>query len=154
MPETITMGALTLTFLQSKDETGGSLDMFEMIVQPNGRMPVPHYHESWDETVYGLSGTMTFRVDGRDIDLTPGETLFIRRGIVHGFTNNSGAPATCLATLTPGVLGPAYSREIASALGAGGLAPAKMKAIMLRYGLIPVPPAWGAKTGCGAPAND
>ena len=103
MPETIKMGALTLNFLQSKDETGGSLDMFEMIVQPNARMPVPHYHESWDETVYGLSGTMTFRVDGKDTDIAPGQTVFIKRGIVHSFTNNSGAPATCLATLTPGV---------------------------------------------------
>jgi hypothetical protein len=79
MPETITMGALTLNFLRSKDETGGSLDMFEMIAQPNGRMPVPHYHESWDETIYGLSGTTMWRVDGKDIAVTPGETVFIPR---------------------------------------------------------------------------
>src|ERR1700730_3317775 len=141
MPETIKMGALTLNFLQSKDETGGSLDMFEMIVQPNARMPVPHYHESWDETVYVLSGTMTFRVDGKDTDIAPGQTVFIKRGIVHSFTNNSGAPATCLATLTPGVLGPGYFREIAATLGGGAPDPAKMKEIMLRHGLIPVPPA-------------
>jgi quercetin dioxygenase-like cupin family protein len=139
MPETIRMGALTLNFLRSKDETGGSLDMFEMIVQPNARMPVPHYHENWDETVYGLSGTMTFRVDGQDIDVSPGETVFIKRGIVHSFINNSGAPATCLATLTPGVLGPGYFHEIAAALGGGAPDPAKMKNIMLRHGLIPVP---------------
>jgi quercetin dioxygenase-like cupin family protein len=141
MPETITMGALTLNFLRSKDETGGSLDMFEMIAQPNGRMPVPHYHESWDETIYGLSGTTTWRVDGKDIAVTPGETVFIPRGIVHGFSNNSGAPASCLCTLTPGVLGPGYFREIAATLGGGAPDPAKMKEIMLRHGLIPVPPA-------------
>ena len=23
-----------------------------MTVQPNARMPVAHYHESWDETIY------------------------------------------------------------------------------------------------------
>ena len=34
--------------------TGGSLDAFEMTVQPNARMPVAHYHESWDETIVGL----------------------------------------------------------------------------------------------------
>jgi quercetin dioxygenase-like cupin family protein len=141
MPETIAMGALTLNFLQSKDETGGSLDMFEMIVQPNARMPVPHYHESWDETIYGLNGTMTFRIDGKDIEIAPGKTVFIRRGIVHSFTNNSGAPATCLATLTPGVLGPGYFHEIAATLGGSAPDPAKMKEIMLRHGLIPVPPA-------------
>ncbi len=53
MPETITISGLELRFLQSKDDTDGSLDMFEMKVLPNARMPVPHYHESWDETVYG-----------------------------------------------------------------------------------------------------
>ncbi|HJU31313.1 MAG TPA: hypothetical protein VJ740_07660 [Hyphomicrobiaceae bacterium] len=43
--------------------------------------------------------------------------------------------------LTPGVLGPAYFREIASLLAAGAPDPAKMKDTMLRHGLVPVPPA-------------
>jgi hypothetical protein len=30
MPEIINFGALQLTFLQSKDDTAGSLDLFEM----------------------------------------------------------------------------------------------------------------------------
>jgi quercetin dioxygenase-like cupin family protein len=34
-------------------------------------MPVPHYHESWDEIVYGLTGTATWRIDGEDINVTP-----------------------------------------------------------------------------------
>jgi hypothetical protein len=42
MPETIQIGGLELRFLQSKHETGGSLDVFEMTVQPNTRMPIPH----------------------------------------------------------------------------------------------------------------
>jgi hypothetical protein len=73
MPEIINLGSLELRFLQSKDDTAGSIDVFEMTVQPNARMPIPHYHDRWDETVYGLTGTMTFRVDGKDIDLAPGK---------------------------------------------------------------------------------
>jgi hypothetical protein len=46
MPEIINFGALQLTFLQSKDDTAGSLDLFEMTLQPNARMPIPHYHFS------------------------------------------------------------------------------------------------------------
>src|ERR1700737_2284028 len=114
MPETIKMGALTLNFLQSKDETGGSLDMFEMIVQPNARMPIPHYHESWDETVYALTGTTAWRGDGHDIALSPGQSIFIRRGVAHGFRNDTQQPASCFCVLTPGVLGPGYFREIAA----------------------------------------
>src|SRR6266852_6376497 len=95
MPELINMGSLQLKFLHSKDDTGGSLDMFEMTLQPNARMPVPHHHESWDEIV------------------------FIKRGVVHGFTNRTPAPASCLCTLTPGVLGPSYFKEMAALLAGG-----------------------------------
>ncbi len=141
MPETISIKGLELRFLRSKDDTNGSLDMFEMTVHPNARMPVAHHHESWDETVYGLGGVTTFRVDGRDIDLAPGETLFIGRGIVHAFRNDTQEPATSLVVLTPGVLGPGYFREVAALLSAGPPDLAKMKEIMLRYGLVPAPAA-------------
>lgn len=141
MSEVIDFGSLRLKFLRTKDDTAGSLDMCEMILQPGGRMPVPHYHESWDETIYGLGGISTWRIDGKDIDLLPGETVFIKRGIVHGFSNATTEVATCLCTLTPGVLGPGYFREIAALIRGGAPDPAKMKEIMLRHGLIPAPGA-------------
>jgi quercetin dioxygenase-like cupin family protein len=136
-PETISTGGLELRFLQTKEATDGSLDAFEMTVQPNARMPVAHYHESWDETIVGLMGVSTWRVDGQDIALAPGQSIFIRRGIVHAFRNDTQDPASALCVLTPGVLGPGYFREIAAALAGGAPDPAKMKAIMLRHGLVP-----------------
>ncbi|GLS17594.1 cupin [Labrys miyagiensis] len=141
MPETIKIKGLELRFLQSKDETGGSLDMFEMIVQPNSRMPVAHHHENWEETIYGLSGVTSFRVDGRDLTVAPGETLFIPRGVVHAFRNDTQEPATSLVVLTPGVLGPGYFREVAALLSVEPPDLVKMKETMLRYGLVPVPGA-------------
>ena len=139
MSETIGIGGLELRFLQTKDETAGSLDAFEMIVQPNAGVPIAHYHESWDETIYGLMGVSTWRVDGQDIALEPGQSIFIKRGIVHAFRNDSQEATTCLCILTPGVLGPGYFREIAALLAEGAPDPAKMKAIMLRHGLVPAP---------------
>jgi quercetin dioxygenase-like cupin family protein len=139
MPEVIRMGALELEFLQSKEGTDGSLDLFAMTLQPNARMPVPHHHESWDETVYRLAGTSTWRVDGKDTEVTPGAAIFIKRGVVHGFDNRSDAPAKCLCVLTPGVLGPAYFREVAALVAAGAPDPARLKETMLRHGLVPAP---------------
>jgi quercetin dioxygenase-like cupin family protein len=139
MPETIRIGGLELRFLRDKHDTGGSLDMFEMDVPPEGRMPVPHYHRDWDETVYGLIGTVTFTVDGALRTVGPGDTLFIPRGVVHGFENRSGAPATGLCVLTPGILGPEYFREIALLATGGPPDPAKMREVMQRHGLVPVP---------------
>ena len=140
MSETIQVGGLTLRFLQTKEDTGGSLDAFEMTVQPNARMPVPHYHESWDEVAYGLTGSITFRIADRDVALMPGQSVFIRRGVVHGFRNDTQEASSCLCILTPGLLGPAYFREIAALLSGGAPDLAKMKETMLRYGLVPVPP--------------
>jgi quercetin dioxygenase-like cupin family protein len=139
--ETIKLGGLELRFLQSKESTGGSIDMFEMTVQPAAHMPVPHYHESWDETVYGLTGTTTFRIDGQDVLIGPQQSAFIKRGVVHGFRNDTQEPSTCLCIVTPGLLGTAYFREIATLLTGGPPDPLKMKEIMLRYRLIPVPAA-------------
>ena len=141
MPETVRFKGLELRFLQSREDTDGSLDVFEMTVEPNARVPVPHYHKSWDETVYGLAGVTTWRVDGRDIKVGPGQTVFIKRGVVHGFRNDAQEPATCLCILSPGVLGPAYFREMAALLASGAPDPAKMKETMLRHGLVPAPGA-------------
>lgn len=137
MPEIIDFGPLKLRFLRDKHDTAGGLDMFEMTVSPEGRMPVPHHHESWEETVYGVTGTVTYTVEGRTHDIGPGAALFIPRGKVHGFDNRSGAPATCLCVLTPGVLGPEYFRELAALVAAGRPDPAAVREIMLRHGLVP-----------------
>ena len=141
MTETIVAGGLQLRFLQTKEETGGSLDAFEMIVQPNARMPLPHYHESWDETIIGQMGVTTWRVAGKDIELMPGHSLFIKRGLVHGFRNDTPEAASCLCILTPGALGTGYFREIAALLDGGAPDPVRMKETMLRYGLVPAPGA-------------
>ena len=137
MPETIHIGPLELRFLRDKHGTHGSLDMFEMLVPPDGQMPVAHYHRDWDETVYGLDGTVTFTVDGTPQPVGPGGALFIPRGIVHGFDNRSGTSARCLAVLTPGVLGPEYFRELAGLIAKGPPDEAAVQEIMLRPGLVP-----------------
>jgi len=139
MTETIEIGGIHLRFLQTKEETEGSLDVFEMIVMPNAQMPVQHYHESWDETIVGLMGVTTWRVAGKDIELAPGHSLFIKRGTVHGFRNDSAEAASCLCILTPGALGVGYFREVAALAAQGAPDLAKMKEVMQRYGLVPAP---------------
>jgi quercetin dioxygenase-like cupin family protein len=142
MGDIIRVGALELRFLQTGQTTGGALDLFEMLVPPEGTMPVPHRHRDWEETVYGMSGVTTWTVAGNAIEVGPGESLFIPRDVVHGFANRSGAPARCLSLLTPGVLGPGYFREIGAEIDRQTPPdPAKLRAIMERHGLLPEPPA-------------
>lgn len=135
---TIRFAGLDLCFLQDRHGTNGGIDLFTTTAQPRAGMPIPHYHESWDETVYGLSGTTTWMIAGRDVAVGPGESAFIPRGVVHGFGNHSDQPATFLSLLTPGVLGPEYFQETADLVNSGNTDPKAMKALMLRYGLVPV----------------
>jgi quercetin dioxygenase-like cupin family protein len=140
MIEHITLGAMQMKFLQSKHDTGGALDMFEVLVPPNAKVPIAHYHRDWEETVYGLEGTMTFTVAGERKDVKPGDVLFIPRGVVHGFVNATQANAKMLSVLTPGILGPEYFREIGAAIaGPAPPDPKKIGEIMQRHGLIPAP---------------
>ena len=83
MTELIRIGQLEIRFLRTKDETGGALDMFELAVPAGAKVPVPHYHRDYDETVYGLSGALAWTLDAARREVGPGEALFIRRGAVH-----------------------------------------------------------------------
>ncbi|MGY3507017.1 MULTISPECIES: cupin domain-containing protein [unclassified Bradyrhizobium] len=140
MAELINVGAMQLRFLRTKDNTSGALDLFEVMIPPNSRMPVPHYHRDWEETVYGLEGIVTWMVAGKRIEVGPGDDLFISRGVVHGFVNETQAIAKMLCVLTPGVLGPEFFREMAVAVsGSVPPDPARMGEIMKRYGLMPAP---------------
>ena len=141
MAETIQVGAMQLRFLRTKHDTNGALDMFEVTIPPNSRMPVPHYHRDWEETVYGLEGTISFTVAGERVAIRPGDDLFIPRGVVHGFINETQATAKMLCVLTPGVLGPEFFREMSALMVSGTpLDPVKAGEVMKRHGLIPAPP--------------
>jgi len=139
--ETIKVGQVTIDFLLEAADTNGSAAMFEFTVPVGAKVPVSHYHEHFDETIYGLAGVMTFTVDGKPIDLAPGETCFIPRGAIHGFNNLGQQEARALAVITPALLGPNFFKEIGEILNAGGpLDVEKLKLVMAKHGLIPVMP--------------
>ncbi len=136
--EAITVGALAVRFRVEADESHGSVAVFECDVPARARMPAPHSHDAFEETIYGLTGVTTWTVDGEAIEIGPGEAVCIPRGIVHGFTNRGRLDAKFLAIATPGVFGPAYFREIGDVLAAGGPPdPGALAEVMHRHGLTP-----------------
>ena len=142
MSETIQVGALGVRFLVEADDSNGSVSVFECFVPVNSRMPAPHSHDAFEETIYGLAGTTTWTVDGQTVEISPGDALCIGRGAVHGFDNAGTADAKFLAISTPGVMSPIYFREIHEVLAVGGPPdPAQIAEVMRRHGLTPAPPA-------------
>jgi quercetin dioxygenase-like cupin family protein len=140
--EEIRIGELAIRFLVEGDESGGSVAMFEFDVPAGAKVPVAHSHDGYEETIYGLEGTLTWTVEGVSTDVGPGETLCIRRGAVHRFDNTHDVDAKALAIVTPGILGPEYFREVAGVLAAAAGGPpdlAAIAAVMRRHGLTPAP---------------
>ncbi|HET7118257.1 MAG TPA: cupin domain-containing protein [Hanamia sp.] len=139
--ETIKVGQIIIDFLLEAADTNGSAAMFEFTVPVGAKVPIPHYHESYDETIYGLSGVITFTVEGNPIDIGPGETCFIPRGAVHGFDNLTQKDAKALTVITPALLGSIFFKEVAAILNAGGPPDIeKLKLTMAKHGLISVIP--------------
>ena len=140
--EAIQVGQVTIRFLLEGPATAGQVTMFEADIPAGAKVPVAHSHDGYEETAYGLKGTLTWTVDGRKTEVGPGDVLFIPRGAVHRFDNHSGADATMLAVVTPGVLKPAFFREMAAVLAASAGGPPDPKAVgevMKRHGLTPAP---------------
>ena len=142
--ETVHLGPLVIRFLVAGENSGGTLALFELLVPGGQRLTAPaHSHDHYEETIYGIEGVLTWTVDGRQIDVGPGQALSIPRGAVHRFDNNSSQDARALCMVTPAAIGPQYFREAAEVINAAAGGPpdrAKMMQVMLRHGLTPAPP--------------
>jgi quercetin dioxygenase-like cupin family protein len=139
--EIIRIGQIGIRFLLEAADTKGTVAMFEFTVPVGARVPLPHSHEHYDETIYGVEGVITFTVDGKAVEIGPGESCFIPRGAVHGFKNLKGADAKGLAVVTPALIGPDFFKETAAIVNAGGPPDLeKIKAVMAKHGLVPAMP--------------
>ena len=142
--ETIRLGPLLVRFLVAGENSSGTVAVFEVVVPAGQRLMAPaHSHDHYEETIYGIEGALTWTVDGRLIDLGPGQALCIPRGAVHRFDNNGTEDVKALCVITPAAIGPQYFRESAEAVNAAAGGPqdrAKMADIMRRHGLTPAPP--------------
>ena len=140
--EEIRIGELAIRFLLEGEQSAGALAMFEFDVPAGAKVPIAHSHDAYEETIYGLRGSLTWTVEGTVTEVGEGDVLCIPRGAVHHFDNAGAADATSLAIVTPGVLGPDYFRDIAAVIADAAGGPPDLVAlgqVMKRHGLTPAP---------------
>ena len=142
--ETIRLGPLAVRFLITGENSNGSVAAFEVSVPSGQRLAAPaHSHDHYEETIYGVDGVLTWSVNGKQVDVGPGQALCIPRGAIHRFDNHGSQDARALCVITPAAIGPQYFRESAEVMNAAAGGPpdrAKMAEIMRRYGLTPAAP--------------
>ena len=71
---------IEIHFCLDAADTNAQFAMFKVVIHPNAKVPAAHYHENFDETIYGLKGSLTLTVDDHIITLDPGDYHFIKRG--------------------------------------------------------------------------
>jgi quercetin dioxygenase-like cupin family protein len=93
-------GGNLFEFLVPSDSTDGRLSVFRCTA-PAGFGPPRHVHMREDEIFHVLDGDVRFEIDGRQRLAGPGTTIWMPRGVPHGFRVESPV-ATMLGIITPG----------------------------------------------------
>ena len=141
--EIIRIGPLAVRFLITGADASGTVALFELTVPATQRLAGPaHSHDHYEETIYGIEGVLTWAVDGKRIDVGPGQALCIPRGAIHRFDNHGTQDVKALCAITPAAIGPHFFRESAEVINAAAGGPpdrVKMIEIMRRHGLTPAP---------------
>ena len=112
-PEVTYVSGTTVHFLAKGEATDGMFGLYrwDMSADPGG--PGPHFHRTVTESFFILSGSIRI-FDGRDwVDTKPGDFIHVPIGGIHGFKNESGAPASMLIHFAPGAPREGYFEGLA-----------------------------------------
>ncbi len=88
-------------FHKTSDDTAGELLAFDLVVDPNGRVPGGHVHPVQQESFQVLRGTMKFRKGLRTVIAEPGDTVVVPPGAFHQFANAGDEPAVVRVQVEP-----------------------------------------------------
>jgi mannose-6-phosphate isomerase-like protein (cupin superfamily) len=112
-PDLVYTSGNTVHYLATGAATDGLFGLYRWEMGPTPSGPGPHFHRSLDESFYILAGTIRI-YDGREwIDTRPGDFVHVPPGGLHGFRNESGAPASMLIHFAPGAPREGYFEGLA-----------------------------------------
>ena len=69
--EEIRVGTMAIRFLVEGEESEGSVAVFEFDVPAGSKVAAAHSHDGYEETIYGLEGTLTWTVEGKATEVGP-----------------------------------------------------------------------------------
>ena len=105
----------TIVFVAPGSSTNGEFGLFEARVAP-GQGASPHYHTTFSESFYVLSGRLTLRAGADERAVTAGDFVHVPPTGVHAFRNepDADADARFLILFSPGIAREGYFRELAA----------------------------------------
>ena len=112
-PELTRPGGGAAHFLATGAQTDGRFGLYRWDMGPGPGGAGSHFHRTFSESFFVLSGTVQL-FDGKDwVDGRPGDFTFVPEGGLHGFRNESGEPASMLILFAPGAPREGYFEGLA-----------------------------------------
>jgi mannose-6-phosphate isomerase-like protein (cupin superfamily) len=99
--------------------TAGRFGLFRWEMPAKSGGAGPHFHRTFSESFYVLSGSVVLYDGASWTEGTAGDFLYIPEGGVHGFRNESEDAASMLILFAPGAPRERYFEELAE-IGASG----------------------------------
>jgi quercetin dioxygenase-like cupin family protein len=89
-----------IVFKARAAQTAGAMTVFEA-VNPPGQGPPLHVHDTLDEAIHVLDGTLRVRLADRVEEAPAGAFVFIPRGLPHTWEGHGAEPVRFLVVLAP-----------------------------------------------------
>jgi quercetin dioxygenase-like cupin family protein len=129
----------SLRMVAPGSETAGRYGLVEYTVGPRSAGAAPHYHQTFSESFYVLSGELTVYADGAWRPCRPGDFALVHERGVHGFRNDGDEPVSFLILFAPGIAREQFFAEMAELRRSGRqLSPEEMTAFYARHGQVMV----------------
>ena len=130
------LGALRFASSISVASSAGAFELFEEVrAAPSG--PPPHVHRDRDETFYVLEGRYAFTRGTNEIEVGPGQVVFVPRGTRHQYRTLQVDSKTLIVIAPAGL--EQFFREMGARIGAGATPLEAMTALSHTYDSHPVP---------------
>jgi quercetin dioxygenase-like cupin family protein len=107
------LGRSTLRFKTTAEHNSGAYTLCEAIEPPAAGAGL-HRHPTWDETFIVCEGRYEFQIDGKTLNLGPGDVLFVPRGTPHGFMSIGPEVGRQLIISSPGGIFDVFIAEAAA----------------------------------------
>jgi mannose-6-phosphate isomerase-like protein (cupin superfamily) len=89
-------------YLATGAQTDGLFGLYRWEMGAEASGPGPHFHRTITESFYVLAGIVRIYDGTRWQECGPGDFVHVPIGGIHGFRNESGAPASMLLHFVPG----------------------------------------------------
>jgi quercetin dioxygenase-like cupin family protein len=136
----IAMGATSsLRMVAPGSVTAGRYGLFEYRLAPHSPGAEPHVHQTFSESFYVLTGSLTIYAGGVWQPHGPGDFALAHEAGAHGFRNDGDEEASFLILFAPGIARERFFLEMAELRRSGRtVSPEEMTAFYARHDQVMV----------------